>query len=97
MKSIFKEDENKISKVTKILQKLNWAWNNPFVLSTICDLINENENIWSENIIEIYEVIIRLWLKWNKDKPEKRKYDFDLFDEEDIFKKSKYLITKNCI
>lgn len=69
----FGEDYKKIETVNNILEKLNWSWNNPLILSMICYLVKEKKeyqeiDLESINIIKIYDDIVELrLLDYNKD------------------------------
>jgi len=86
----FWDDKNLKDTLLEINEKLNWIWNNPLVLSMLCDLVKnwyeeEEDEDWCitkvglsiVSIINIYDKIIKLRLKnWNNSN-ENRKIDFD--------------------
>ncbi len=75
----FWDDKTLKDTLLEINEKLNWIWNNPLILSMLCDLVKnwykkENDENWYTSlmwlsfvsIINIYDKIIKLRLKnWN--------------------------------
>ncbi len=75
LEKYFWENTSNITKTKIILEKLNWAWNNPLILCIICEVVEKwwlkNEdweviNLENITIIDIYRNIVDLRLiEWN--------------------------------
>lgn len=83
----FTNNSDKIEEVKKILIVLKWAWNNPLILSMICQIV---ESWWLKDIelskltiIDIYSEIVSLRLiNWNNNH-DARKLDLSTDDLND--------------
>lgn len=103
LEKYFPYDDKKRNDVLSILTKLNWAWNNPLILSMVCEIVKDwklNLKTWEKidlvniNIVDIYNEIVRIRLFDNSEKPERRWHKNDLLDEMSLLNTKKEFLAK---